>query len=143
MLGHASATALDARRPFKELGFDSLAAVELRNRLDALTGLRLSATVVFDHPTPIALTEHVLGQVLGDVASDRGGFEAELARFERAVRSIRDERERARAGASLQALLALLSGAAAEDGEETVAQRIDSASDEEVFGFIDRELGAL
>ncbi|MFC5667975.1 type I polyketide synthase, partial [Kitasatospora misakiensis] len=143
VLGGGSADSVPADRKFKELGFDSLAAVELRNRLSATFGRKLPATLVFDHPTPQAITRFLLAG-LAPADARKSPALAELDRLEAVLAGLApDEQRDKEITVRLQTVLAQWTaeqrgGPAAE---ESVAERIQDASADEVLAFIDNELG--
>ncbi|GAA3031599.1 hypothetical protein GCM10020000_05690 [Streptomyces olivoverticillatus] len=65
VLGHDSVEGVPEQRAFREIGFDSLTAVELRKRLTTVTGMALPSTMVFDYPTPLALAHYLRSEILG------------------------------------------------------------------------------
>lgn len=70
VLGHDTPQTIPPEEPFKNLGFDSLSAVEFRNRLQTATGLKIPATIVFDYPTPKALAQYLRTQVAPQHTAD-------------------------------------------------------------------------
>ncbi|WP_217143049.1 type I polyketide synthase [Streptomyces sp. AC627_RSS907] len=143
VLGHDGPDAVDARRPFKEFGFDSLTAVDLRNRLTAATGLTLPATLVFDHPTPAAVAGLLLERlVTGDGATPETVL-ATLDRLSEELAATADDTAlRLRVAMRLRGLLDGLDGPddAAATAGDTVSAKLETADADEVFRFID-ELG--
>ncbi|WP_229921923.1 type I polyketide synthase, partial [Streptomyces noursei] len=145
VLGHADGSAIGAGRQFQELGFDSLTAVEFRNRLNAATGLRLPATLLFDYPTPADVVGHLRGRLGTGEVSGAGSVLAALDNLEAVIAglSLDDAGEHQLVAGRLEVLRAkwadMRSAEGAVDGGADVD--IEEASDDDMFALLDDELG--
>jgi polyketide synthase 7 len=146
VLGVPNPADLNSGSAFGELGFDSLTAVELRNRLKNATGLTLSPTLIFDYPTPVVLATHLDTQLAGDAGD--GEPPNLMGRFNDITRELQallgapswnaDDKSVLRA--RIHNLLAALPPSEPSDAEH-LDDDLDAATESQLFAILDEELG--
>jgi polyketide synthase 7 len=163
VLGHLNVAEVNADTGFQDLGFDSLSAVELRNRLKAATGLTMSPTVIFDHPTPSALAEHFDTELAAATtattaaATPTGGAQpTSMARFNDIARELQsllgqpqwNPDERTQLSARLETLLATVNVPATsadlfqpEHPDDMYNDDLSTATESQLFAILDEDLG--
>ncbi|MFJ7201776.1 type I polyketide synthase [Streptomyces sp. NPDC098926] len=147
LLGHPTPEAVGADGAFQDLGFDSLAAVELRRRLAGATGLALPASLVFDHPDSRAVATH-LTELLGDGSADDDGTKTLMGMLDQLDATLNaaapDAGDRPKITSRLEALLRRWQDAHGDDTTRTEDEDdLDSVTDDELFEVLDQEIGLL
>jgi NAD(P)-dependent dehydrogenase (short-subunit alcohol dehydrogenase family) len=122
ILGHPSPGAIDAERPFNDMGFDSLTSLELSQHLSGATGLKLPASLLFDYPSPAVLAGHLQSRLFP--ATEDSGADADEAAIRAALASV--PLAQFRAAGVLDILLKL---ANPHDGAEVETSAVDSRID--------------
>nr|AXL05741.1 beta-ketoacyl synthase [uncultured bacterium] len=139
VLGHAGPGGVRADAAFKDAGFDSLTSVELRNRMREATGMKLPATLVFDHPTPQALARYLREELALDEGSPADPVLTGLAGLETAIAAAAaDEQARDRITERLKELLTAAEAVGRGPDVPDSTDDLDTATDEELFALVDR-----
>jgi acyl transferase domain-containing protein/acyl carrier protein len=140
LLGYDDPAEVEQGRAFDDLGFDSVAAVDLRTRLSKATGRKLPTSMVFDYQTPLKLAEFLRSELCQD--SGPASILTELDRLEETVAGLSaEEIESNRVTARLQSLVAKLTDTLGSAASLAVGDKLEAASADDVFDFIDKELG--
>jgi polyketide synthase 12 len=144
-LGHPDGDALHLDTTFRDLGFDSLTAVELRNRLAAATSLRLSPALVFDYPDPASLADYLHGRLSPNGSAMPGALHSvldEVARLDGVLAAVGDDDlDSGAITARLEALLGSWKASRNRVNGGNAAERLEVATADQVLEFIDNELG--